>query len=48
VIVISADATPKSIERLRAAGADDYLSKPLDVKRFVQAVGRMLARREEG
>ncbi|MEW5930482.1 MAG: PAS domain S-box protein [Gemmatimonadota bacterium] len=43
VIVISADATPRTIERLQAAGADEYLTKPLNVKRFVEAVNAMLA-----
>jgi CheY-like chemotaxis protein len=31
VVVVSADATPGQIERLRAAGARSYLTKPLDV-----------------
>ncbi len=31
VVVISADATPGRIERLRAAGAREYLTKPIDV-----------------
>jgi signal transduction histidine kinase len=31
VVVVSADATPEQIERLRAAGAMSYLTKPLDV-----------------
>jgi PAS domain S-box-containing protein len=43
VIVISADATPRTIERLQAAGADEYITKPLNVKRFVEAVNAMLA-----
>jgi signal transduction histidine kinase len=36
VVMLSADATPRQIERLRAAGARDYLTKPLNVKRFHQ------------
>jgi CheY-like chemotaxis protein len=36
VIVISADATPKQIERLLAAGARDYLTKPLNVDLFLE------------
>jgi CheY-like chemotaxis protein len=43
VVVISADATPKSIERLRAAGADAYLTKPLDVRLFLRTLERLLA-----
>jgi CheY-like chemotaxis protein len=43
VVVISADATPRSIERLTAAGVDAYLTKPLDVKRFLRTLERLLA-----
>ena len=35
VVVLSADALPETIERLRAAGANDYLTKPLEVARFL-------------
>jgi signal transduction histidine kinase/CheY-like chemotaxis protein len=42
VVVISADATPRQIERLRAAGARDYLTKPIDVPRFLGVVGAVL------
>ena len=42
VIIISADATPNSVARLRAAGANDYLTKPLNVRRFVEAVEAVL------
>jgi CheY-like chemotaxis protein len=38
VIVVSADATPRQVERLMAAGADEYLTKPLDVKRFLRVL----------
>lgn len=31
VVIVSADAQPDTIARLRAAGADDYLTKPLSV-----------------
>ena len=31
VVVVSADATPGQIDRLLAAGANSYLTKPLDV-----------------
>jgi CheY-like chemotaxis protein len=46
VIVVSADATQASLERLRASGADAYLTKPLDVDEFLRVVGRFLP--EEG
>ncbi|HET7869216.1 MAG TPA: ATP-binding protein [Actinomycetota bacterium] len=42
VIVTSADATPKQRKRLIAAGATEYLSKPLDVKRFLAVVDEAL------
>jgi PAS domain S-box-containing protein len=35
VIVISADATPGSIQRMREAGARGYLTKPMDVDEFL-------------
>jgi CheY-like chemotaxis protein len=35
VVIISADATRGQIERLLAAGAQAYLTKPLDVKAFL-------------
>ena len=38
VIVISADATAGQIERLRAAGATDYLTKPIEAKRLLELV----------
>jgi protein-histidine pros-kinase len=38
VVVTSADATPGQIERLKEAGADDYITKPLDLAVFTEAV----------
>jgi CheY-like chemotaxis protein len=38
VVVISADATARQIERLLDGGAREYLTKPLDVAKFVQVV----------
>ena len=35
VIMVSADATPRQIERMLAAGAIAYLTKPLNVKQFL-------------
>jgi CheY-like chemotaxis protein len=48
VIVVSADATGTSLERLRAAGADAYLTKPIDVDEFLRAVERFLPDGEDG
>jgi PAS domain S-box-containing protein len=42
VIVLSADATAHQIERLRAAGARDYLTKPIDVPRLLAVLDRFL------
>lgn len=42
VVVISADATPRQIERLMAAGAQDYLTKPLDVNRLLAVLDQTL------
>jgi CheY-like chemotaxis protein len=42
VVIVSADATPGSVERLRQAGADAYLTKPLDVDEFLGVVERFL------
>jgi CheY-like chemotaxis protein len=38
VVVVSADATPGQIRRMRDRGAADYLTKPLDVRRFLEVV----------
>ena len=46
VIVISADATPGQIERLRLAGAWQYLTKPLDVKKFLSLLDEALKGRD--
>jgi hypothetical protein len=38
IVMISADATAPQIDRLRAAGANDYLTKPIDVRKFLALV----------
>lgn len=38
VIIVSADAAPGRIEEVRALGAADYLTKPLDVRRLLEAL----------
>ena len=45
VIVVSADATNGQIRRLLAAGATAYLTKPLDVQRFLELLGEHLPAR---
>lgn len=42
VIVTSADCTEGQMRRLFAAGANEYLTKPLDVSRFLETVGGAL------
>jgi PAS domain S-box-containing protein len=42
VVVITADATRTAVERLRDAGADAYLTKPLDIDEFIETVERFL------
>jgi CheY-like chemotaxis protein len=34
-VILTADALPETRERVLAAGADDFLTKPLDVARFL-------------
>jgi CheY-like chemotaxis protein len=42
VIVISADAAAERVDRLSAVGARAYLTKPLDLKKFLDVVGEIL------
>jgi hypothetical protein len=42
VVVISADAIPAQIERLLAAGAQAYLTKPLDIKQFLSVLDQVI------
>ena len=46
VMMISADAIPGRIQRLREQGADEYLTKPLDLDRFLDAMDRLLDKEE--
>lgn len=48
VVVISADATPGSVERLLRSGARAYLTKPLDVDEFLGVVQDALKGRDGG
>ncbi|HEU4630773.1 MAG TPA: PAS domain S-box protein [Gemmatimonadaceae bacterium] len=43
IVVVSADATAASLARLRQAGADAFLTKPLDIDEFLTVVERFLA-----
>jgi len=43
VIAISANATSRDIERGIAAGFDEYITKPIDVKHLLETVNRLLS-----
>ncbi|HET7738839.1 MAG TPA: ATP-binding protein [Tepidiformaceae bacterium] len=43
VVIASADATQRQVERLLAAGADRYLTKPLDVTLLLSVLDEFLA-----
>jgi len=43
VVIVSADATPRQEARLRECGARDYVTKPLDVPKLLEAVEEALA-----
>jgi CheY-like chemotaxis protein len=45
VVVISADATARQIQRLMSAGARSYLTKPLDVSEFFRVIGETMPSR---
>jgi signal transduction histidine kinase/CheY-like chemotaxis protein len=42
IVIMSADATTGQIERMLAAGANAYLTKPIDIKEFLKVVGDIL------
>ena len=48
VIVLSADATPRQMDRMLNAGASRYLTKPLDVARFIGVLREVFAGAEPG
>lgn len=41
VVVLTADVLPETRERLLRAGATDYLTKPLDVRRFLSLLDKL-------
>ncbi len=45
VLAVSANAMPKDLERGKAAGFVDYLTKPIGIQRFLAVVDRVLATR---
>jgi PAS domain S-box-containing protein len=42
VVVISADASDKQVDRLLAHGAHSYMTKPLDIQQFTKVLGETL------
>jgi PAS domain S-box-containing protein len=42
VIVISADAMPNQVSILKASGANNYLTKPIEIKSFLAAVDEII------
>ena len=42
VVILSADATPGKVSRLKRAGAEDFITKPLDIARFLATVDALL------
>lgn len=45
VVILSADATPRQTQRLLAAGASAYLTKPLDIRQLLRIVDDLLSDR---
>lgn len=43
VVIVSADALPETVDRLLGAGADAYVTKPFDIREFLEVVDGLLA-----
>ncbi|MCB9136490.1 MAG: response regulator [Anaerolineales bacterium] len=46
VVVLSADATPGRVRELLKMGAEAYMTKPLNVKEFIQFINGMISQNE--
>ncbi|MCX6269095.1 MAG: ATP-binding protein [Bacteroidetes bacterium] len=44
VVIVSADAMAHQIDKLMNAGANDYLTKPLDIRAFLQVVDEWMGK----
>jgi CheY-like chemotaxis protein len=44
VVIVSADATPGQVKTLIQTGAQAYLTKPLDLRHFLQVLDEHLVR----
>ena len=42
IVIVSADATPNQVSRLLDIGANEYLTKPLDLRRFLDVTRKLL------
>lgn len=42
VVIISADATPNQLNKLIRSGAEEYLTKPIDVKSFLNVLDKII------
>ena len=47
VLVVTASVMPHDQRRIAASGFDAFISKPIDVKSFVETVGRFVTPRKE-
>jgi CheY-like chemotaxis protein len=47
IVVLSADATPGQVRRFRDAGANEYLTKPLDLKLLLSLIDNYLGELQE-
>jgi len=47
IVALTADAMVGTFERCLAAGMDDYLTKPIDVKRLEEVLGRFMSKTDE-
>ena len=45
VVIISADATARQVQHLIAAGAQSYLTKPLDIGEFFRVIDETMRNR---
>lgn len=48
VVVVSASAMPSDVEQVRSMGIARYLTKPLDIRVFLEVIGALLDNRPQG
>jgi CheY-like chemotaxis protein len=41
-VIVSADAMPQQIQRLKNAGAKDYIAKPLNIIDFLKTIDKYI------